>query len=192
MMRRKTFWGSFLAGILIVTSIPVFAYPKARKNRHQRSDVILIPGHPATAHGRETPTLRVVLDQAVQLYRQGLASYVLVSGGAIHNQFVEADVMAQGLIARGIPQAAIIRERQASNTAENFSFSLKLLRQFQLQRCLIVTVPWHNRKASFYANKYGIKHTLSPAPYPKEMTYQDRLRHFGQTYAKMLWQIPLA
>ncbi len=175
---------------LLTTSL--IAYPKAAQQRQQRADVIIVPGHPATRTGQETPVLKSVLDQAVKLYRRGWASYILVSGGAIHTPAVEADVMAQGLIQRGIPRAAIIRERHARHTGENFALAQPLLADLQLTRAIIVTVPWHMRKASFYARKYGIRHTISVAPAPRQVTEWQQAKYYATTYAKMLLQIPLA
>lgn len=178
------------AGILLAA--PVVTYPQAARQKRKRADVIIIPGHPATAAGKETPLLKAVLDQAVKLYRRGLASYILVSGGAIHTPAVEADVMAQGLIKRGIPRAAIIRERRARHTGENFALAQPLLANLQLTRAIVVTSTWHMRKASFYARKYGIRHTTSVAPTPQQITEWQVVKNFTLTYSKMLCQLPLA
>ncbi|WP_137638199.1 YdcF family protein [Loigolactobacillus binensis] len=179
------------AGIITLVT-PLLAYPKAPRQQRQRADVIIVPGHPATNAGHETALLKTILDHAVKLYRQGLASYILVSGGAIHTSAIEADVMAQGLIARGIPRAAILRERHARHTGENFSLAQPLLVRRQLLRAIVVTCAWHMRKASFYAHKAGIQHTISVAPRPLQMSIIQAGVCFVLTDVKMLWQLPLA
>src|SRR5258706_9400524 len=87
-------------------------------------DVILVfgghdPGVAATAH---------------RLFRAQLAPIVVVSGSDAHLPEVaagyatEAEYLASLLTGLGIPKSAILVERLASNTSENFWFSYELLR----------------------------------------------------------------
>ena len=42
----------------ILLAAPVVTYPQAARQKRKRADVIIIPGHPATATGKETPLLK--------------------------------------------------------------------------------------------------------------------------------------
>lgn len=67
---------------------------------------------------------RVVVD----LWRRDLVKHILVTGGPSATDVrAEADVIAAGLLARGVPSSAIILEREATNTGENVAFSLLVL-----------------------------------------------------------------
>ncbi|MFD1319258.1 YdcF family protein [Loigolactobacillus zhaoyuanensis] len=177
----------------ILLAVPLISCPKAPRQRLQRADVIVVPGsgYSTTKNGRETELLKSLLDQAVRLYRQGLASYILVSGSVSQKDFVGADVMARGLIRRGIPRPAIICERHARSVAENFAFARPLLVDFQLIRAIVVASPWRLREASCYARQYGIQHTVSVAPAPARMTKMQQAKYFMNAYCKMLRPSPL-
>lgn len=101
-----------------------------------------------------TNDLRVA-GYAAELYHQGLAPLLVVTGGVAHQSDLlatswdrpEADVFAEELLARGVPGAAIVLEREATNTAENLRFSRRLLVGRDLARILIVTKPFMQRRA---------------------------------------------
>lgn len=60
---------------------------------------------------------------AHDLWRQGMFDRLLISGGHTGSSpRAEADVIAEGLIALGIPEAALILETAATNTGENVRF----------------------------------------------------------------------
>lgn len=101
-----------------------------------------------------TNDLRVA-EYAADLYHQGLAPLLVPTGGIAHQTDLlatswtrpEADVFADALLARGVPPAAILCEREATNTAENLRFSRRLLAGHNLSRILIVTKPFMQRRA---------------------------------------------
>ncbi len=64
---------------------------------------------------------------AVALYRAGLAPTLLFTGGAVHNQHVEAQVMAELAVAHGVPAAAIAVETQARDTFENARYCRQIM-----------------------------------------------------------------
>jgi len=75
---------------------------------------------------REGVTERV--EAACRLWRDGYCRWLLVSGGLTRGfARTECEVIAQALVARGVPPARIIEEHRATNTGENVTFSLPLL-----------------------------------------------------------------
>jgi DUF218 domain len=91
--------------------------------------------------------------RAADLYRDGIAPFIVVSGGSRAvpdgSKFpTEADAFADVLLARGIPKEAIALERLASNTSENFWLSAELLRDFGLRPASFVAVnkPYAERR----------------------------------------------
>src|SRR6266567_1366257 len=95
-----------------------------------------------------------VAERAADLYADGVAPELLVSGGSravpAGSAFAtEADAIADVLIRRGVPESAIAVERLASNTSENFWLSAELLRDLGVrpQRFLVVQKPYAERRA---------------------------------------------
>ncbi|MQA86090.1 MAG: hypothetical protein GEV03_16030 [Streptosporangiales bacterium] len=94
-----------------------------------------------------------VARRAVQLYQEGFADLLLVSGGKAHvstgSSFpTESDAIVDALISQRVPRENILAERLASNTSENFWLSAELLRDdgLDLHKFLIVQKPYCERR----------------------------------------------
>jgi hypothetical protein len=95
-----------------------------------------------------------VADRTSELYAQEMAPLIVVSGGSRAipdgSDFpTEADAIADILLTNGIPKEAIVMERLASNTSENFWLSAELLRDLGIDPAtyLAVTKPYAERRA---------------------------------------------
>jgi uncharacterized SAM-binding protein YcdF (DUF218 family) len=67
-----------------------------------------------------------VAKRAAELYLNGIAPFVVVSGGSRavpdgSDSANEADLIMDVLLRRGVPKDVIVLDRVASNTSENFS-----------------------------------------------------------------------
>jgi hypothetical protein len=94
-----------------------------------------------------------VAGRAAGLYLDGIAPFIVVSGGSRAvpegSDFpTEADAIADVLFGRGIPKDAVALERLAANTSENFWLSAELLRDLSMdpQSFLVVTKPYAERR----------------------------------------------
>jgi uncharacterized SAM-binding protein YcdF (DUF218 family) len=68
------------------------------------------------------------VDAAARLWREGYFRWSIVSGGITPGSHrSECDIIADAMIARGIPAAIILREDRATNTGENVIFSLPVI-----------------------------------------------------------------
>jgi uncharacterized SAM-binding protein YcdF (DUF218 family) len=95
-----------------------------------------------------------VADRGAELYQQGLAPFIIFSGGlgAITRQKwneSEADQMARIALDRGVPSEAIFIENQSTNTGENILFTQRLLAEKGLnpQSFLLVQKPYMERRS---------------------------------------------
>ncbi|MGH4121596.1 MAG: YdcF family protein [Clostridium sp.] len=141
---------------------------KATYNNGQKKDVIIVLGYPAKKDGSVSPILRERINKAAKLYHEGIAEVVICSGAAVANNYVEADVIAQTLIELGVPNCSIIREKLARGTYENLVNSKKIMKDRGLRTAVIVSSPWHLRKASSYAFRLDINHTVEKSKFPHE------------------------
>ncbi len=92
-------------------------------------DAVLVPGCPATDEGRVSPCQWRRASWAAELIHGGSADFVVVSGGAVYNPYVEADGLALALEALGVAPSRIVKEREARHTDQNAAFSLELLQE---------------------------------------------------------------
>ena len=68
------------------------------------------------------------VEEAVRLWREGYFRWSIVSGGITPgSNRSECDIIADAMMARGIPAEIILREDRAMNTGENVIFSLPLI-----------------------------------------------------------------
>ncbi|HET7629822.1 MAG TPA: YdcF family protein [Candidatus Saccharimonadales bacterium] len=88
-------------------------------------------------------------DEAIRLYQNGWAPLVIFSGAAKDKSGPSnAEVMRTRAINQGVPAADILVENFATNTAENAKNTLKISRDYQLDRVILVTSAYHQRRAS--------------------------------------------
>jgi uncharacterized SAM-binding protein YcdF (DUF218 family) len=95
-----------------------------------------------------------VADRATELYLQGWAPLVIMSGGLgnlTQNMWTEseADKFARIAIEKGVPADAILVENKSTNTGENILFTQQLLQQKGLdpQDFIVVQKPYMERRS---------------------------------------------
>ena len=108
------------AAFWLAASMPAAPLPGARC-------AVLVLGYPAQRDGSPGPVLRARVATGVTAQRRFACEKLVLSGGAAHNAFVEADVMARVAEELGAPREQIVLERAATSTWENVAFSLPLL-----------------------------------------------------------------
>lgn len=119
-------------------------------------DAIVVLGCRVHAGGSLRGALARRVDRAAGAYHDGRAPRVLVSGGRVWGDAVEADAMAQALEARGVPAPHIVRERCSMSTKDNARFAARLLGRLRLERVVVVTCPWHLARALLLFRREGV------------------------------------
>ncbi len=120
------------------------------------------------------------LDAALAYHAENPTARIAVSGGQGPQEDIpEADAMAAYLIARGVPDALIVREAGSTNTRENFALTKPLL-DAQLKagyRVVIISNDFHLPRASRIAADAGYPNAARyPAPTPWYMIVPNGLR----------------
>ena len=110
-------------------------------------DAIVVLGGPLGPGDRLTPALVERARAGAALFRAGGAPRVVASGGITRGAArAEADVLAEALRREGVPEAALVVERESRTTAENARFTAALLGRSAVGVWL-VTQPFHGRRA---------------------------------------------
>jgi uncharacterized SAM-binding protein YcdF (DUF218 family)/glycosyltransferase involved in cell wall biosynthesis len=110
------------------------------------------------------------LNEAVELYRAGHAGHLVLSSGYVYS-FKEAEVMRDLAVAQGVPARAIALEERATNTYENVRFSDQILRAHGWRSILLVSSPYHMRRALMVWRKLAPDITVTPTPPPRSQFY---------------------
>lgn len=123
--------------------------PLVVKDALEPLDAIVVLGAPLARGGVLSQILEERVAAAAALWRANAARLVVASGGITSRagaRRAEADALAEGLLAAGIPDVLI--ERESRTTAENARFVAKLLAPHDVRSVWLVTQPFHGRRAA--------------------------------------------
>src|SRR5262245_33015411 len=103
----------------------------AETDEAQPADTILVLGCSICGGppGGTRPCSQARADHAAALYRQGLAPWVIASGGGAAGERTEAEVLTAILVADGVPGAAVVAENQSHDTIQNILNSQRIMRE---------------------------------------------------------------
>ena len=127
-------------------------------------DAIVVLG--AAHYGEQpSPVFAARIDHAVQLFYQGVAPVLIVTGGAAEgDESAEADVAEDYAQAHGVPASAILAERTGRDTAESLRNVATLMRAHGLDSALFVSDRTHMLRVLRVAADLGIRAYGSPTP----------------------------
>jgi len=154
-----------LVGLSVVAWAALERALAPRSNTSERRfDVLIVLGTAADADGNPTAAQLARVTEGVREYERGLAPRIIFSGGAAHNQFVEAQVMARTAEAQGIPASVILIEPEARNTIENACDSMRIMRSHGWQSAEVISSASHLPRAAMILSRLPLKWRVHAAP----------------------------
>jgi uncharacterized SAM-binding protein YcdF (DUF218 family) len=149
--------------IILYSSLSLYIAKQAEKDMPSKADAILVLGAKSYIDGKYNPCLEARVNHAMILYQSGYAHTIIVSGGNDREDDInEAETMKKIAMEKGIPSTAILEEKSATSTYENFSLSQKILKKNSIESVIIVTEPFHVARAALVAKKVGYNFSVSP------------------------------
>ena len=116
-------------------------------------DAILVLGAFVYSSGAPSPVLRDRLDYGYELYAQGKAAKILVSGDHGNEEYDEVNAMKEYLLAKGVPGEDIFMDHAGFNTYDSMYRAKEI---FCINSLLISTQDFHINRSVFIARKLGI------------------------------------
>lgn len=195
--RRISPWQRWLSGIALALLLWValdLAYVSigAETDQAQVADVIVVLGCNIEGdNGQPGECIQARAGQAALLYHHGLAPWIIASGGGGKERRTEAAVLTRVLIAAGVPAAAILAEDQSRDTIQNLRNSQALMTTHGWHTALLVTEPYHIKRATLIAHDLGVTVYPSPARASPLWTQPARrlLKLSEDTGSLMLYQL---
>lgn len=129
-----------------------------------RFDAIIVLGNPADADGNPTPAQLARVTEAVHEYERGVAPRLILTGGAVRNQFDEARVMARTAEAQGVPQSALFVEPSARDTIQNACYAERIMQDHGWTSAEVVSSPSHLPRAALIFSRLPIQWRTHAAP----------------------------
>jgi uncharacterized SAM-binding protein YcdF (DUF218 family) len=133
--------------------------------------VVLGYGPPVDAAGRPVDELTRRVAKGVQLYQAGLAPKLIMTGGNTYRDYYESAVMKQVAVASGVPAEAVLEEREAMDTIGNARYSAAIMRAQGWDRCILVSSPYHLKRARKLFEAAGVEVQTAEAAVPADPGY---------------------
>ena len=130
----------------------------------QRFDVIVVLGYPADDDGNPTPTQLARVTEAVHEYERGVAPRLILSGAAVANQYVEAQVMARTAQAQSLPASAVILEPNARDTIQNVCYAERIMKSHGWNSAEVISSPSHLPRAGLILSRFRLNWRTHAAP----------------------------
>jgi uncharacterized SAM-binding protein YcdF (DUF218 family) len=185
--RPRALRRAVLAGVLVL--VVVFGYylvslyqvwSTGRGDQARPVDAIVVMGA-AQYDGEPSPQLAARLDHVVEMWPQGIAPLVVVTGGnQPGDRFTEAEASARYLVDRGVPEDAVVLENEGGNSYESLEGVAGLLGERGLSDVLIVTDPYHSLRSRLIAEDLGLTAYVSPTPSSVVTGGESLVRHFQE------------
>ena len=120
-----------------------------------KKKVALVLGtSPIGKDGHENVFFKHRIDAAAQLYKAGKVKYLLISGDNHRNDYNEPVEMQNALKAKGVPVSSMILDYAGFRTLDSVVRALKVFGQDDI---IIVSQKFHNERAIYLAEHYGMK-----------------------------------
>ena len=151
----------------------------AGESPSRKADVIAIFGA-AEYSGRPSPVYRARLDHGYELFEQGLAPFVITTGGSgLDPEFSEGGVGKEYLLRRGIPEQALISETQGTDTAQSAERVANIMRANGMHSCIAVSDAYHVFRIRALLEHEGVQVEVAPRA-------ESRPRHLWDRFAAVM------
>ena len=175
--RRLTLAGSAAVVLLLGWAVIARSLAPASNTSLTRFDAIIVLGTPADSDGNPKPAQLARVAEAVHEYQRGVAPRLILTGGAAHNRFVEAQVMARSAEALGIPVSAVFIEPQAMDTIQNACYSARIMKGHGWRSAEVIGSAYQLPRAGLIFDQLPILWSAHAAPplSPQSPAYQNAL-----------------
>jgi uncharacterized SAM-binding protein YcdF (DUF218 family) len=173
--RRRPWWRRALRWVAIggALSWSVLAwgldrYGQGRPAPQGRFDAIVVLGCRVFPDGTPSVALARRVQKAAELWSEGRAELIVLTGGRGDTGVVEAEVAAAVAESLGVPRAAMVLETRSTSTDENARFAAEAIAG---RRVVVVTDAYHVlRSERVFARHFDEAHvvgTVSPRWWPR-------------------------
>jgi uncharacterized SAM-binding protein YcdF (DUF218 family) len=148
------------------------------------ADAIVVLGA-AQFSGRPGGVFEARLQHAVDLWKEGLAPYLIVTGGKLPADITtEAATARAWAVANGVPNEAILDEDRGRNTLQSLEGVAAILRAHQLRSAVFVSDRTHMLRVLRMAKDQGVTAWGSPtATSPTDLEADRRWRSIAHELA---------
>lgn len=168
-----------IAGLIAATAIAGYAayriWEQGQRDERRPADAIVVMGA-AQYDGRPSPVFAARLDHAIELFHQGVAPRLIVTGGKREgDRTTEAASARSYAIAHDIPGDAILSEDTSRTTLQSIRRVAALMEAEDIGSAVFVSDPSHMLRVLRMASDAGI--TAYGSPTRTSPLERDAVRH---------------
>lgn len=152
-----------LASVVVFAALFVMIDRTGQSQTHVRAPAIVVLGARVLEGGHASGALRARVERAVELFHEGAAPLVVLSGGVGDHPPSEARVALEVARKLGVPEEACLLEEESHSTYENAVFTARLLKERGIDRVIVVSDPYHLFRARQHFRLQGIDAHTVPA-----------------------------
>lgn len=161
---NKIFIAIILISVLIFVTNAYFIYTFSKQYSEKKSDVIIVLGT-KIEQGKVSALFKERIDQGIQLHQKGIAPFLLFTGGKANKKGeTESSVARDYAISKGVPKESILIDNKAYSTFQNLKYSKQIMDSINIKTALIVSDPYHMKRAMAFAKHFQIDAEVSPTP----------------------------
>lgn len=138
--------------VFLTTFSDIMSVEEAEKL--ENVDCIIVLGAGVRADGTPSAMLKDRLDKGIELYENGVADKIIVSGDHREQYYDEVNAMKSYMIGKGIPSEAIFMDHAGLSTYDSMYRAVNI---FGVKSAVIVTQNYHMYRAIYNAKAQGIE-----------------------------------
>ena len=151
----------FATGVVYTVALAAVLVTSQHDQRRP-ADAIIVLGA-AQYNGRPSPVLRARLDHAIELYREGYAPIIVVTGGVGRGDTLSEAIVGQRyLVAHEVPEEDVVAQPVGRSTRTSMTAVGDWLRERRLRRMLLVSDPFHMFRLRLEARRIRLEAYTSP------------------------------
>lgn len=156
--------GTILAALICLLLFG-WVYVGGTVESSDQADCIVVPGAAVWRNRTPSDALLYRLEKAAELYKEGRAPRLIVTGGGEGN-YAEAEVMCEWLVNHGVPQEAILTENESATTRDSGVNVANLMRRHGFATALVVSQWFHVARTRLCLEQEGIQTYAVPSNGP--------------------------
>ncbi len=178
--------GTFLTWIIFNT-VQIHLFSKQYYDT--KSDVAIVLGA-GSNQGNLSPVFTERVSHSIKLFKEGKVEYIIFTGGFGKDQTISDSQSAKNYaLANGIPETKIFIEQTSTVTFENLYRAKEIMDEENFNSALIVSDPYHMKRAMAMSDAHGISGKPSPTPTTMYRSWSTKLQSLA--YESFYYNIDL-
>jgi vancomycin permeability regulator SanA len=180
----RSIWLTILVIIIGIASLffSIYYYNddyESLLKENKKLDAGVILGAAVWGGNRPSPVLRERINKGHELYKSGIITYFVLTGGGSPGEMTEADVAKTELLKKGVDEKNIFSENRSNSTLEQITYlNNKLYRKNNWKKIVLITDNFHLLRAKQMCVFFNIKAgtVASDTPLSAESTFSYSLK----------------